>query len=83
MEGDLRARRDRDGVGHATGQDDPAGPDREAALGELVRGERERLARVALDGRAGRGVDDLAVDLDEDRLEGEVELGRAGGRPDR
>src|SRR5699024_3227576 len=67
------------GVGHASGQHDPAGLDRVAARGQVVGRQGERLARVALDGSSGGGVDDLAVDLDEDGLQGEVELARGQG----
>src|SRR5699024_880046 len=55
---------------------DPAGLDRVSARGQVVGRERQRLAGVALHGGAGRGVDDVAVDLDEHRLEGEVEVAR-------
>jgi hypothetical protein len=38
------------GVGHAAGEDDPAGLDGVTTTGQVVRGERERLAGMALDG---------------------------------
>ena len=68
------------GIRHAAGEHDPAGLDGVAAAGQVVGGERERLAGVALHGRAGRRVDDDAADLDEHGLEREVELGRAAAR---
>src|SRR5690606_524293 len=77
--GDRRSGGRELGVGHAAGEHDPAGLDGVTALGQVVGRERECLARVALHGRAGRRVDDLPVDLDEDRLEGEVELARGKG----
>ena len=48
MAGHARPGRREDRVGHAAGEDDPAGLDGVAPGREVVRGEREGLAGVAL-----------------------------------
>ncbi|OLT13540.1 hypothetical protein BJF79_20485 [Actinomadura sp. CNU-125] len=73
--GDRAAGGGEDGVGEAAGEDDPAGFERDAAAREGVGGEREGLGGVALDGRAGGGVDLLAVDLQAAGFGGQVEVG--------
>jgi hypothetical protein len=71
--GQHRAGRDGHRVGHAAGEHDPARLDGQAASAQVVGGQGERLGRVALHGRAGGRVHHLPVQLQQARLEPEIQ----------
>jgi DNA-binding transcriptional MerR regulator len=71
-----RAGRDGHRVGHAAGEHDPAPLDGQAAPAQVVGGQGERLGRVALHRRAGGRVHHLPVQLQQARLEPEIQRNR-------
>src|SRR5258708_6943653 len=74
LAGHGRAGRGEDGVGDATGQHDLAGLDSQATAGQVVGGQRQRLAGVSLYVGASAGVLELAADVDLDLLVHQIDV---------